>query len=209
MLLRDETLNRFTDALASGTPAPGGGAAAALSGALAAALICMVGGLTVSKEKYQQYHGQIREMMERAAKLREKLLAGVDEDNEAYNRVAAVFKMPRTEPEQKASRAEAMQTALKGAVQPPLEAMRLALECAELAERAFGKINVSCASDLGVAAMCSLACVKSAWLNVKINLSGIKDREFTDKILPEAREILEKAEKLTEGIYQKIEADIR
>jgi len=208
MLLRDHTLTQFTEVLSSGTPAPGGGAAAALSGALAASLVAMTGALTVTKEKYKEYHAEIQGIMDRADQLRENLLAGVDEDTEAYGRVAAVFKMPKADPGQKASRAEAMQEALKGAAIPPLEAMRLALACVELAYRSYGKINASCASDLGVAALCGLACVKSAWLNVKINLASVRDKEFIDKILPEACDMLDKAEKLAGEIYQKIEAEI-
>ena len=208
MLLRENTVTGFTDILASDAPAPGGGSVAALNGALAAALVHMVGGLTVGKEKYSEYHGTMREIMAAADKLQKKLLVGIDEDTEAFNKVSAVFTMPKETPEQKTSRSEAMQAALKGAAEMPLENMTLAYESLKLADAAYGKINTTCMSDYGSSVLCAIACVRAAWLNVKINISGIKDEEYKEKTGAKARDILTQSEKLAEELYRKIEQDI-
>jgi len=208
MLLQEHTLEQFTEVLMSNAPAPGGGSVAALNGALAAALLHMVGSLTIEKEKYKEFHDEMRELINSAKELRNKLLAGVDEDTEAFNKVSAVFSMPKDTPEQKASRSEAMQAALKGAAAIPLETMKAACGCLELARAAYGKTNTSCLSDFGGAVLCALASVRIAWLNVKINLSGLKDEDFREKTRAEAHEILVCSEKLAEELYSKIEQEI-
>jgi formiminotetrahydrofolate cyclodeaminase len=205
MLLRDNTITQFTEILASDAPAPGGGSVAALNGALAAALVYMVGGLTVGKEKYKDFHEEMQGIMNSAKQLQNKLLEGIDEDTEAFNKVSAVFSMPKETPEQKTARSDAMQSALKGAALTPLETMKAANGCLKLAEAAYGKTNTSCVSDYGSAVLCAIASVRAAWLNVKINLSGIKDEEFKEKTGAEAREILAASEKLADELYNKIE----
>ena len=208
MLLRENTLKQFTELLASNAPAPGGGSVAALNGALAAALLKMTGSLTAGKEKYKEFHGEVKEIINSARELHNKLLGGVDQDNDAYNKVSAVFSMPRETAEQKAARSDAMQTALKGAAAIPLQTMKAAYDCIKLAEAAHGKINPSCISDMGNAVLCALAAVRGAWLNVKINLSGLKDEVYKEKTAFEARAILVPAEKLAEELYNKIEQEM-
>lgn len=208
MLLRENTVKEFTEILASDAPAPGGGSVAALNGALAAALLNMVGALTAGKEKYREFHAEMRELTAGAEVLRKRLLAGIDEDTEAFNKVSAVFSMPKETPEQKAARSEAMQAALKGAALAPLETMRAAGECLKLAGRSYGKTNPSCMSDFGTAVLCSVAAVRAAWLNVKINLAGIKDEDFGEKTGAEARGILAQSEKLAEELYAEAEKAI-
>ena len=208
MLLRENTVEQFTEVLASDAPAPGGGSVAALNGALGAALLHMVGALTAGKEKYKEFHAEIQEIMSGAKEQQNALLAGIDEDTEAFNKVSAVFSMPKATDEEKAARTSVMQAALKGAALTPLETMKAAFGCLKLAALAYGKINTNCLSDFGSAVFCALASVRAAWLNVKINLSGIKDEEFKEKTGSEARGILAEAEKLAEELYRKIEAEI-
>ena len=208
MLLREQTVEQFTGILASDAPAPGGGSVAALNGALAAALIHMVGGLTLGKEKYKDFHDEMREIMSAAKDLQNKLLLGIDEDTEAFNKVSAVFTMPKETPEEKAARSAAMQAALKGAAITPLKTMQAAHGCLKLAEKAYGKTNTSCLSDYGSAVLCAMACVRAAWLNVKINISGIKDEEFVKETGSNARNILSESEKMAEELYKKLESDI-
>jgi len=208
MLLRENTLAQFTEVLASNTPAPGGGSVAALNGALAAALLHMAGSLTVGKGKYKEFHEEIRGIMNNVQGLQNTQLLGIDEDTEAFNKVFAVFSMPRETDEEKAARSSAMQSALKGAALTPLGTMKAAFDCLKLAAEAYGKVNVSCISDFGSAVLCALAAVRAAWLNVKINLSGLKDAEFKEKTGAEARKILAESEKLAEELYKKIEQEI-
>ena len=205
MKLVDDTLARFADVLASDAPAPGGGSVAALNGALAAALLRMVCALTAGKEKYREFQGEALETARLAGELQARLLAGVDEDTEAFGKVSAVFSMPKGTDEEKAARGAAMQSALKGAALAPLETVKAARDCARLAASALGKTNASCASDLGSAALCALASARAAWLNVKINLSGIKDAEFGERVGREAREALAEAERLSDEVYAKTE----
>ena len=205
MLLKDHSIEKFTSVLASDAPAPGGGSVAALSGALGTALLNMAGALTAGKEKYKEFHAEVMEIMSTAEKLQRKLISGIDEDTEAFNKVSAVFSMPKETPEEKAARSAAMQEALKGAALTPLATMETALETLKLADRAWGKLNTSCLSDYGSAAICAIAAVRMAWLNVKINLSGIKDEDFKEKTGGKACEILAAAERLAEEIYRKVE----
>ena len=207
-LLIENTLEQFADILASEIPAPGGGSVAALNGTLAAALVKMACTLTLAKEKYREFHAEMREIAAAAGEEQKKLLAGIDEDTEAYNRVSAVFSMPKETPEQKASRSEAMQAALKGATEAPLATMKAAHKCLELAGKAIGKTNPSCASDFGSGIVCALASVRCAWLNVKINLSSVKDGDFAEKTLSEAREILNHSEELAGNLFGRIERGI-
>jgi len=208
MLLKENTITQFTEILASDAPAPGGGSVAALNGALGAALLHMVGALTAGKEKYKDFQAEITEIMSATKVLQNALVAGIDEDTEAFNKVSAVFSMPKTTDEEKAARSSAMQNALKGAALTPLETMKAAFNSLELAARAYGKINTNCVSDYGSAVLCALASVRAAWLNVKINLSGIKDEDFKEKTGTEARKILSESEKLAEELYSKIEREI-
>jgi formiminotetrahydrofolate cyclodeaminase len=205
MLLRENTLTQFTEVLASDAPAPGGGSIAALNGTLAAALLQMVGGLTIGKEKYKEFEAEIQTIMNNAKEQQNKLLLGIDEDTEAFNKVSAVFSMPKETDVEKTARSGAMQEALKGATLAPLATMKAAHGCLKLAARAYGKVNTTCLSDFGSAVLCSLASVRAAWLNVKINLSGIKDGEFIEKTGSEARGILADSEKLADELYGKIE----
>ena len=200
MLLQEHSIKQFTEVLASDAPAPGGGSVAALNGALAAALLNMAGSLTVGKEKYKEFHEEIQGIMAGAKELQNKLLSLIDEDTEAYNKVSAVFSMPKETPEEKTARSQAMQTALKDAADTPLKTMKNSLECLNLLKAALGKTNPSCASDFGVAALSALASVRSAWLNVEINLEGIKDEVFTEKISAEGRAILEQSLKLAKEL---------
>jgi formiminotetrahydrofolate cyclodeaminase len=208
MLLRDQTVVQFSDVLASDAPAPGGGSVAALNGALSASLVRMVCGLTIAKEKYKEYHAEMQEIAESAEKLRQNLLVAIDEDTMAFNKVSAVFTMPKDTPEQKTARSEAMQEALKGAAATPLETMRAAHECLKLIERMYGKTNTTCMSDYGTGVLCAIASVRAAWLNVKINISGIKDADFVERTGGEGQKILRQSEKIAEDIYRKIERDI-
>jgi formiminotetrahydrofolate cyclodeaminase len=208
MHLRENTLKQFTEVLASDAPAPGGGSVAALNGALAAALMQMVGGLTVGKEKYKEFHTEIQTIMDNAKELQNRLLIGIDEDTEAFNKVSAVFSMPKETNEEKTARSGAMQEALKGATLTPLATMKAAHDCLKLAALSYGKVNTSCISDYGSAVFCAMASVRAAWLNVKINLSGLKDEDFREKTGAEAREILADSENLADDLYKKIELAI-
>jgi formiminotetrahydrofolate cyclodeaminase len=201
MKLADRTIGGFTELLASSEPAPGGGSAAALSGSLAAALVEMVAALTIGKKKYAEYEDLMKQISADAAKLRAQFTDVMDRDTEAFNGVSAVFAMPKESDEEKAARSSAMQEALKACTLTPFEMMQCALAVLELAQRMLGKSNASAASDLGVAALSAKAAVQGAWLNILINISGIKDEAFTAKYRAEGEAILAKALPLADSVY--------
>ena len=202
--LTEQRLCEFIDVLASDAPAPGGGSAAALSSALGAALTGMVAALTTGKPKYAEHEELTGKLLAESEALRRKLTDAIDQDTEAFNGVSAVFAMPKATDEEKAARKTAMQAALKAATVVPLQVMELSLSALELTASAIGKTNSNAASDLGVAALALLAGVKSAWLNVLINLAGIADEEFSASHKAKGLEIVGKAEGLSAQIYNEI-----
>jgi methenyltetrahydrofolate cyclohydrolase len=172
------TVTEFADALASGDPAPGGGSAAALAGALGAALAGMVSRLTLGRGQYAEHEAEMAVVERRADALRQELLTLVDADTLAYTRVMEAYRLPRQTPEEKALRTAAVQAALKAAAETPLAAAVACVEVLQLAETAvrFGNRNAS--SDAVVAALLSHAALQGAGRNVQINLQSIKDPAF-------------------------------
>ena len=204
MKLTELKVNEFVDLVASNSPAPGGGSVAALAAANSAALLGMVARLTVGKKKYAAHEELMNEILLDADRQKQKLVALIDTDTEAFNKVSAVFSMPKETDEEKAARQQAMQAALKSAAEVPLEVMENCLEALKTTYNAVGKSNTNAASDLGVAALGLGAGVKGAWLNVKINLSGIKDEAYVKEMTEKGENLLASAENLATKIYESI-----
>ena len=178
MQLAELTVRGFADLLGSDAPAPGGGSAAALAGALGAALTAMVGSLTVGRKKYAEFDGLARETLEKARDLEHRFLDVMERDTEAFNAVSAVFAMPKGTDQEKEARAAAMQEALQGCTKTPFEMMELSLEALRLTDGLVDRSNASAASDLGCAALHLGSAVQGAWLNVLINLGSVRDAAF-------------------------------
>ncbi|NMC30969.1 MAG: cyclodeaminase/cyclohydrolase family protein [Veillonellaceae bacterium] len=178
MKLVDYKVTEFMQLLASEAPAPGGGSAAALAGATGAALAAMVAALTLGKEKYREHEAQTIALQNNGKKMQARFLELIDADTAAFNDVSAAYKLPKQTVEEKAIRQEAIEAALKNATQTPFAMMETARECLQVVADAVGKTNASAASDLGVAAYSLRAAAEGAWLNVLINLGGIKDATF-------------------------------
>nr|WP_278925068.1 cyclodeaminase/cyclohydrolase family protein [Streptococcus canis] len=204
MNLVDLSLADFAKVLGSDAPAPGGGSAAALSGANGISLTKMVCELTLGKKKYADYQDIIEDVHANSTALQTSLLAAIDKDTEAFNLVSAVFDMPKETDEDKAARRTAMQKALKTAAQSPFEMMTLMVEALETTATAVGKSNTNAASDLGVAALNLKAGLQGAWLNVLINLSGIKDEDFVTDYHQKGQTLLDKGCLLADNIYKQI-----
>ncbi|MDV5976198.1 UNVERIFIED_CONTAM: cyclodeaminase/cyclohydrolase family protein [Streptococcus canis] len=204
MSLVDLSLADFAKVLGSDAPAPGGGSAAALSGANGISLTKMVCELTLGKKKYADYQDIIEDVRANSTALQTSLLAAIDKDTEAFNLVSAVFDMPKETDEDKAARQTAMQKALKTAAHSPFEMMTLMVEALETTATAVGKSNTNAASDLGVAALNLKAGLQGAWLNVLINLSGIKDEAFITDYRQKGQALLDKGCLLADDIYTKI-----
>lgn len=207
MKLVDLTVKDYLDVLKSDAPAPGGGSVSALSAAQGVGLVAMVADLTIGKEKYAEYGEACRKAKDGATELYAKLVEGIDKDTEAFNKVSAAYKLPKDTDEQKAARSAAIRAANVGATEVPFETVRLCLEGLKITATIVGKSNPNAASDLGVAALNLLAGIKGAWLNVKINLPGIKDEELKAKFEGGA-ELVAEAEAIAKEIYEKVLASL-
>lgn len=165
----------FLDRLASADPAPGGGSAAALAGAIAAALVAMTCNLTVGREQFAAVEAEARAVLAEAEELRRRLTTAIDADATAYAAVAAALKLPRATPEERAARSARLQEALAGAARVPLAA---AADCAAvlaLAERAARVVNPNVLSDVVVAVHLARAALLAAAANVEVNLPALRD----------------------------------
>jgi len=196
--------SEFVDLLASDAPAPGGGSAAALEGALGAALTAMVCGLTVGKKKYAEYEALAAEAQKKALDLKARFVDVMDRDTEAFNVVSAAFGMPKATDEEKAARSAAIQKGLEGCTKTPFEMMELAVETLELTASILGKSNDSAASDLGVSALSLRAAIQGAWLNVLINIGSLKNKELAEDYRKKGEALLAKALPLADQIYDTV-----
>ena len=191
--LVDMTCTDFALETASESPAPGGGSISAYMGALAAALGTMVANLSSHKAGWDERWEEFSDYAERGQELVSRLLALVDEDTEAFNRIMAVFAMPKTTAEEKAARSAALQSATLYATEVPLKTMKAAYECFEIVKAMAETGNPNSVSDAGVGALAARSAVLGAELNVKINAAGLKDREAAERLISEANEIARKA----------------
>ncbi len=193
--LVDMTCRGFADETASESPAPGGGSISAYMGALAAALGTMVANLSAHKAGWDDRWEEFSDVAEKGRVLQDSLIHLVDEDTEAFNRIMAVFAMPKKTDEEKAARKDALEAATLYATEVPLRTMKTAYDTFDILEAMASKGNPASVSDAGVGALAARAAVQGAYLNVKINAAGLKNREVADKLLEEAHEISLKADK--------------
>lgn len=192
--LVDMTLTEFAEETASESPAPGGGSIAAYMGALGAALSTMVANLSAHKPGWDDRWKEFSDYAERGHALMAKLLALVDEDTAAFNKIMAVFSMPKSTPEEKAARAEALEAATLYATEVPLRTMEASYDVFDYAEAMAREGNPASVSDAAVGALAARAAVVGALLNVRINAAGLKNRENAEKLLTRADEIDIKSE---------------
>lgn len=192
--LVDMKLTEFAEETASESPAPGGGSIAAYMGALGAALSTMVANLSAHKPGWDDRWKEFSDYAERGHALMTRLLALVDEDTAAFNKIMAVFSMPKATPEEKAARAEALETATLYATEVPLRTMEASYEVFDYAEAMAREGNPASVSDAAVGALAARAAVVGALLNVRINAAGLKNRENAEKLLTRADEIDIKSE---------------
>lgn len=204
MKLAELQVTGFVDLMASDAPAPGGGSAAALEGALGAALTAMVCGLTVGKKKYADYQDLASETEKKGLELKNRFVDVMDRDTDAFNLVSAAFGMPKATDEEKTARSAAIQEGLKACTKTPFEMMELAAEALELADAILGKSNDSALSDLGVSALSLKAAIQGAWLNVRINIGGLKDQAFAEEYRVKGEALLAKALPLADHVYETV-----
>ena len=198
--MREMTLTAFTQALASKQPAPGGGGASALAGALGAALGAMVGELTLGKPKYAAVEEEMQALTRRAKDLAERLLALADEDAQAFLPLSRAYGIPKDDP----GRAEELERCLRLAAQPPLEMVRLCCEAIGLMEGFAAMGSVLAVSDAAAGAALCRGALYAAAVNVKVNTKSMADRAWAGQIDGEVDRLTEEYGKRAEKVYADI-----
>ena len=198
--LQELSLIGFSEMLASDSPAPGGGSAAAYVGALGASLGAMVGNLSANKRGWEDKQTFFSDWAIKGQAGRQKLLALVDEDTNAFNSLMAAFRMPKETEDEKKARSSAIEVATLRAIESPLNTVRVAQDQFAMLYEMADKGNPNSVSDAGVGAVCAMAAVEGGWMNVMINLSGLKDKVKAEKIKAEANALLAKAKEQKEKI---------
>jgi formiminotetrahydrofolate cyclodeaminase len=202
------SIQTFLDDLASERPTPGGGGAAAVSGAIGAALVSMVANLTIGKKNYEAVWEDLEALNAKAEALRTDLIGAIDEDVVAFNSVMGAYGLPRATDEEKAKRTAAIQAALKDATLAPLRAVKACFEVIRLSAVVAEKGNLNVISDAGVAVLAANAGLRSAALNVLINAKAIKDRDFAEAHITEVNALLAQAAETTDSVYQTVRTKI-
>ncbi len=207
--LIDMNLSDFADETASESPAPGGGSISAYMGALGAALSSMVANLSSHKRGWDDRWEEFSNWAEKGKKFQTELIKSVDEDTNAFNVIMNAFGLPKKTDEEKATRAKAIQEATKYATEVPFKTLKLCYESMEVAKAMAMEGNPNSVSDAGVGAIAARGGVIGAFLNVKINASGLEDRKFAEKIVSESQAIVEKAEILEKEILEIVHSKIK
>lgn len=202
--LVDMSCKAFAIETASESPAPGGGSVSAYMGALGAALATMVANLSSHKAGWDDRWEYFSDMADKGAAVMNELLSLVDEDTAAFNRIMDVFAMPKETDEEKQARREALERATLYATEVPLRTMKTAVRAFEVIEAMIKDGNPNSVSDAGVGALAVRAAVQGAFLNVKINATGLKDRETANGLVGEATIIAAEADKREEELLEMV-----
>ena len=198
----------FAEETSSESPAPGGGSISAYMGALGAALACMVANLSAGKRGWESRWKEFSDWAEEAQQLMKELLALVDEDTAAFNRLMGAMRMPKNSPEQIEERDAAIEAATLYAGEVPLRTMKTAVKAFPLLRRMAEEGNPNSVSDAGVGTLAARSAVLGAQLNVKINASGLKNRDDASRLLAEAEAVAADAIKAEEDILNIVNGKI-
>jgi methenyltetrahydrofolate cyclohydrolase len=206
--IKDTAIEAFLDQLASSAATPGGGSAAAIIGAMGAALVSMVCNLTIGKKKYADVELEMKDVLAQTEALRKKLTAMIQDDVKAFDAVMGAYGMPKETEAEKAARDKAIQSALKLATDVPLACAYAAREVIDLAAIASSKGNLNVISDAGVGVLAGYAALRSAALNVLTNARMITDKTFAEAKLKELNQLLAGAEDATEKAYAVVKGKV-
>jgi methenyltetrahydrofolate cyclohydrolase len=197
-------IKKFLEKLASDTPTPGGGSAAALSGALSASLIAMVAGL--SYKKGQPESGEMKTARKKALMIQQKLYRAIEEDAGSFDAVMEAFRLPRDEARQRLYRSRMIQKAYRKATVTPQKVCELSLRLLEFSQFLLRKGNQNAFSDTGVASRLAHAAFEGGMLNVRINLGSIRDKSFRTQKEGVLRRLLQKKDRLIAEIEKEIKS---
>ncbi|MBE6041408.1 MAG: cyclodeaminase/cyclohydrolase family protein [Clostridiales bacterium] len=204
-MFADRSIKEFVDEIASSSPVPGGGGAAALVGAVGIALGDMVGELTTGKKKYADVEEDIRELMAEAQSIKDEFVRLVDADAEAFAPLAAAYRIPKDQPD----RDEIMEKALKDAAAVPMDIMRACGRALDVIRDFAEKGSALAISDAGCAAACCKAAINAASLNVFINTKMMKDRAYADSLNEEADALLAEYNALADAVFDRVAGKLR
>ncbi len=183
----------FADETASESPAPGGGSISAYMGALGISLGTMVANLSSHKAGWDDRWEEFSDWAEKGQKLKDELIHLVDEDTNAFNKIMDAFGLPKGNDAEKAARTAAIQEATKYAIEIPFKVMEKSFAAMEILKAMAETGNPNSVSDAGVGALAVRSAVMGAYLNVKINASGLNDKTFVNDVLSKGAEIERKA----------------
>jgi glutamate formiminotransferase / formiminotetrahydrofolate cyclodeaminase len=195
----------FLDGLAAATAAPGGGSAAAYAGAMGAALVAMVAGLTIGKKKYLAVEAEMQAIRVQAEELRKELTDAVEDDSAAFEAVMGAFKLPKENEEQQTARAAAIHIATINAAFVPLQTVKNGVQVMELAARCAKDGNLNAISDAMSGAALARASLTAAGYNVRINLNSLEDKSRGEKMLKELADLEKQADKIEKEIHKTME----
>jgi glutamate formiminotransferase/formiminotetrahydrofolate cyclodeaminase len=201
-------LDKFADETASESPAPGGGSISAYVGALGISLGTMVANLSSHKKGWDDRWKEFSDWAEKGQHIKYQLLKLVDEDTKAFNKIMDAFSLPKATDEEKKSRKLAIQDATKYAIEVPYKVMQLSYDSFEVIKAMAEIGNPNSASDAGVGALCARTAVYGAYLNVKINASGLDDKAYADEKIKAGKELLDKSIQLEKEVLAIVERKI-
>jgi len=206
--LVDMTCTDFANETASESPAPGGGSVSAYLAVLGVALGTMVANLSSHKAGWDERWEEFSDWAEKGQKLKDELLFLVDEDTRSFNKIMDAFSLPKGTPEEKTTRTAAIQEATKYAIEVPFKTMEKAFETMAIIQAMIKTGNPNSVTDAGVGAICARSAVAGAFLNVKVNASGLNDKTFVKEILEKGEEIEAKAKSKESELLALVNAKI-
>lgn len=205
MRISEKTCEDFVDVLASKSAVPGGGGAAALTGAIGIALGSMVCNLTIGKKKYAEHEESVKSILEKARSLEKDLIGMIDEDAECFLPLSKAYGLPSLTDEEKKIKSETMENALKKACEVPIKIVKACYESIKLHEDLVDKGSRLAISDIGVGVQCLRAAILSGQLNVLININSIKDEKYVNEVRNEINSLVEEGVKICDEVYLKVE----
>jgi methenyltetrahydrofolate cyclohydrolase len=201
-VITQSSVETFLNELASAAPTPGGGSAAAIMGAMGAALLSMVCNVTLGKKGQEALEPDMKAVRDESERLRARLTAMVADDIAAFAGLMAAYRLPKNDDEEKSRRAEAIQVNLTAATETPLACARACAEVVALARRAAEKGFSGVVSDAGVGVLAANGALRSAALNVYINAPALKDRSFATAAAAEIETLLDRCARESEAVFE-------
>jgi formiminotetrahydrofolate cyclodeaminase len=201
-MITQQPLETFLDNLASAAPTPGGGSAAAVIGAMGAALLSMVCNVTLGKKGQEPVAADMQAVRDQSERLRARLTAMVADDVAAFDGLMAAYRLPKASEEEKLRRAEAIQSTLRAATETPLACARACAEVVALSRRAAEKGYSGVVSDAGVGVLAANSALRSAALNVYINAPSLTDRDYAQTAVAEIEKLLAESARESEAVFE-------